>query len=177
MTENQIEADLQQRAELRTNAGVLVKVGGTSMSERACQLGAGVDGPYIDGTWDKSAIDERWQHVHPATGEEDFSIAVCPAREVDRAVRAARRAFDDGPWSLMTARERKLALRPLGDLLRSHERELAELQSLMMACRLRLAAAFDSQPVSRPTFSSISRAGSTSSMDAPHPSMPEHLSV
>ncbi|AGP61398.1 hypothetical protein M271_50195 [Streptomyces rapamycinicus NRRL 5491] len=121
---------LQGPTETRTSSGVLVTTGGLPMSERARELGAGVTRTYIDGAWHDAVTDERWQHHHPATGEPDFTVCVSSSNEVDRAVRAARRAFDEGPWARMTARERKLALRPLGDLIRAHEREFAQLQSL-----------------------------------------------
>ncbi|MGW6906776.1 aldehyde dehydrogenase family protein [Streptomyces sp. NPDC054940] len=120
----------QASTQTRTPSGVLVTTGGIPMSERARTLGAGVARTYIDGAWHDAATDERWQHHHPATGEPDFTIGVSSADEVDRAVRAARRAFVEGPWPRMTARERKLALQPLGDLIRAHGAEFAQLQSL-----------------------------------------------
>ena len=91
---------------------------------------AGVSRTYIDGAWHDTAGEERWQHVHPATREPDFTISVTSPAEVDRAVRAARKAFDEGPWPRMSARDRRLALRPLGDLIRSQGQRFAELQSL-----------------------------------------------
>lgn len=72
------------------------------MAERARSLEAGLSQTYINGTWQDSATDERWQHVHPATNEHDFQISVNSTDEVDLAVRAARQAFDTGPWSRMT---------------------------------------------------------------------------
>ncbi len=70
-----------------------------------------------------------WQHVDPATGRADFTVPIASAADVDRAVRAARRAFDEGPWPHLPPRERKLALRPLADLLRAHADELHQLQT------------------------------------------------
>ncbi|NDZ17566.1 aldehyde dehydrogenase [Variovorax sp. WS11] len=103
---------------------------GFSVLGRAKQLNAGVHKAYIDGQWVEPGGGEVWQHRHPASGEPDFTIARSSASDVDRAVRAARRAFDEGPWRQMRARERKLILRPIGDLVRAAEKELAELQSL-----------------------------------------------
>jgi aldehyde dehydrogenase (NAD+) len=84
---------------------------------------------FIAGEWVHPDAGEAWQHVHPATGEADFTVPVASRGDVDRAVRAARRAFDEGPWSRMHARERKLALRPLSDLIRAHADELHRLQT------------------------------------------------
>ncbi|WP_375507810.1 aldehyde dehydrogenase family protein [uncultured Caballeronia sp.] len=118
--------------DVRTPAGVRVTrgPGSISMIERAHSIEAILTRTYIDGRWRDAATDERWQHIHPATNEADFKIPVSSSDEVDLAVRAARKAFDTGPWSRMTARERRLALRPMGDLLRAHETELAQLQSI-----------------------------------------------
>ena len=113
-----------------------------SVLDRARSIDAGLSRLYIDGQWCEPASEETWQHVHPASGEADFTIAVSAEADVDRAVRAARRAFDEGPWPRMHARERKLLLRPLGDLVRGCERELAELQSLDNGLPISVGSAF-----------------------------------
>lgn len=101
-----------------------------SVLDRARAVDAGVSQVYIDGKWRNPESTETWDHIHPASGEHDFTHAVASEADVDRAVRAARRAFDEGPWPTLHARERKLMLQPLGELVRQSERELAELQSL-----------------------------------------------
>ena len=53
---------------------------------------------YIDGAWTDSSDGGRWTHVHPSSNEEVASFATASAADVDRAVRAARKAFDEGPW-------------------------------------------------------------------------------
>jgi aldehyde dehydrogenase (NAD+) len=60
----------------------------------------------IDGSWGPAAEGQAWNHVHPATGEEVASFPIADAADVDRAVRAARRAFDEGPWPRARATER-----------------------------------------------------------------------
>jgi aldehyde dehydrogenase (NAD+) len=82
---------------------------------------------FVDGRFVEPA--DAWQHVDPATGRADFTVPVASVADVDRAVRAARRAFDEGPWPHLPPRERKLALRPLADLLRAHADELHHLQT------------------------------------------------
>src|SRR3984957_12385007 len=71
-----------------------------------------------------------WCHTHPATGEEVASFPVAGEADVDRAVRAARRAFDEGPWPRIRAGERGRALRKIADLVREHADELLTLQAL-----------------------------------------------
>jgi aldehyde dehydrogenase (NAD+) len=85
---------------------------------------------YIDGAWSDASDGGMWTHVHPATNEEVARFATATATDVDRAVRAARRAFDEGPWPTMTARDRKLLLRRLIEALHDHEDEINRLQSL-----------------------------------------------
>ncbi|HUQ61135.1 aldehyde dehydrogenase family protein [Lentzea sp.] len=74
--------------------------------------------------------DETWTHHHPATGEEIGSFAVASGKDVDAAVRAARKAFDEGTWPRSGAGERIKVLRRYGDLLREHADELKGLQAL-----------------------------------------------
>jgi aldehyde dehydrogenase (NAD+) len=85
---------------------------------------------YIDGQWCDASEGGSWTHVHPATNEEVASFAVAGAADVDRAVRAARRAFDEGPWPSMKARDRKMLLRRYIDALNDNADEINRLQSL-----------------------------------------------
>ena len=52
----------------------------------------------IDGSWRPGSAEQSWTHSHPATGEDVASFPVASPADVDRAVRAARTAFDSGPW-------------------------------------------------------------------------------
>jgi aldehyde dehydrogenase (NAD+) len=52
----------------------------------------------INGRWVAAAGEAAWSHLHPATGEEVATFPVAGPADVDLAVRAARRAFDEGPW-------------------------------------------------------------------------------
>src|ERR1700721_578218 len=67
---------------------------------------------------------------NPATGETLAHVAEGGAEDIDRAVRAARKAFDDGPWSKMTPSERGRIIWRIGDLILEHAEELAQLESL-----------------------------------------------
>src|SRR5712691_10279332 len=84
----------------------------------------------IDGSWGPAAAGETWSHIHPATGEEVASFPIADAGDVDRAVRAARKAFDEGPWPRARATERIRVLRRIADLVREHGDELLKLQAL-----------------------------------------------
>ena len=84
----------------------------------------------IDGNWEAAGDGRSWSHSHPATGEHVASFPVAGRADVDRAVRAARRAFDEGPWPGMRAGERMRVLRRIADLVREHGDELLALQAL-----------------------------------------------
>ncbi len=85
---------------------------------------------YIDGRWVEPACDETWTHVHPATHEAVARLATAAAADVDRAVRAARSAFEQGPWPKMKARERKRILDRIAQLARTHADQLNHLQTM-----------------------------------------------
>ena len=84
----------------------------------------------IDGAWTAGRSGEGWNHSHPATGEEVASFPIAGPEDVDAAVRAARRAFDEGPWPKMRAGERIRVVRRIADLVREHGDELLSLQAL-----------------------------------------------
>jgi aldehyde dehydrogenase (NAD+) len=84
----------------------------------------------IDGHWVEATGGATWSHRHPATGELVASFPVAGSADVDRAVRAARRAFDEGPWPRARANERVRVLRTIAALVREHGDELLGLQAL-----------------------------------------------
>jgi aldehyde dehydrogenase (NAD+) len=84
----------------------------------------------IDGDWAPAGSGRTWTHLHPASGEQVGDFAVADVSDVDRAVRAARRAFDEGPWPRARAQERVRVLRRSADLVREHGDELLRLQAL-----------------------------------------------
>ncbi len=85
---------------------------------------------FIDGSWHSGSADQTWSHSHPATGEEVASFPIAGPADVDRAVRAARTAFDEGSWPKARAQERIRVLRRIADLVREHGDELLALQAL-----------------------------------------------
>jgi phenylacetaldehyde dehydrogenase len=84
----------------------------------------------IDGQWVEAASGKTFPVYNPATGEVMAHVAEGASEDIGRAVSAARRAFDSGPWRKMTPSERGRLLHRLGDLLEAHREELAQLESL-----------------------------------------------
>ena len=101
-----------------------------SITPHRDELGLGDELMLIDGRWTSAAGEATWSHRHPATGEQVASFPVAGPADVDHAVRAARRAFDEGPWPRARAGERVRVLRTIADLVRAHGDELLSLQAL-----------------------------------------------
>ena len=84
----------------------------------------------IDGRFVSAAAGKTFPVYNPATGDVITHVPEAEAEDVDRAVRAARRAFDEGPWPRMSPSERGRMLWKLADLIEHHLEEFAELESL-----------------------------------------------
>ena len=84
----------------------------------------------IDGQWIASASGETFPTYDPATGKVICLVAAGGKPEVDRAVKAARKAFESGAWPGLTPSERGKLLWKLADLLEQNLEELAWLESL-----------------------------------------------
>jgi hypothetical protein len=83
---------------------------------------------YIDGTWVPSSSGETIDVVNPATEEVIHSFAAAAAPDVDRAVKAARRAFDRDGWPKLSGARRAAFLRAIAEGIRSRQAELARLE-------------------------------------------------
>ena len=101
------------------------------------------DGLWIDGRWQQAADGRRFASINPANGQVLAEVARGGAADVDRAVAAARRAFDDGRWRGQTPGQRKEVLLRLAALIRAHVPELALLDSLDMGKLVTDAATVD----------------------------------
>src|SRR5260221_616557 len=84
----------------------------------------------IDGKWVEAASGRTFPVYNPATGEVIVHVAEGDKEDIYRAVAAARRAFDSGPWRKMTPSERGRLINKLADLLEQHSEEFAQLESL-----------------------------------------------
>jgi aldehyde dehydrogenase (NAD+) len=97
----------------------------------------------INNRWVASASGKTFPTIDPSTGEEICQVAEADAADVDKAVAAARAAFERGPWRRMAASERGRLLNRLADLIEQHADELAALESLDNGKPVTLAKAVD----------------------------------
>jgi phenylacetaldehyde dehydrogenase len=84
----------------------------------------------IDGKWVQAHSGKTFDSIDPATGEVLARVAEGDKADIDLAVKAARRAFESGPWSKMSASERGRIIWKIGDLLQENLEEFAELETL-----------------------------------------------
>lgn len=85
---------------------------------------------YINGEFVDSLSEKTFETYNPATGEVLATVAEAGPADIDRAVKAARKSFDEGPWSKMSAAERSRIMYKLADLMELHKDELAQLETL-----------------------------------------------
>jgi phenylacetaldehyde dehydrogenase len=84
----------------------------------------------IDGKWVAATSGKTFDSIDPATGEVLARVAEGDKADIDLAVKAARRAFESGPWAKMSASERGRVIWKIGDLIEKHTEEFAELETL-----------------------------------------------
>jgi aldehyde dehydrogenase (NAD+) len=97
----------------------------------------------IDNRWIASESGKTFATINPATGEEICQVAEADAADVEKAVKAARAAFEHGPWRKMPASKRGRLLHRLADLIEMHGDELASLESLDNGKPVSVAKAVD----------------------------------
>jgi aldehyde dehydrogenase (NAD+) len=83
----------------------------------------------IDGRWQPASDGRTVDVASPSDGQVFARIARGTAADIDAAVKAARKAFEEGPWSRMTAVERGRILTKLGTKILEHFEELAQLEA------------------------------------------------
>ncbi len=71
---------------------------------------------------------ETFETLNPATNQPITAVASGSAADIDRAVQAARQAFDEGPWPRMTAADRAKALRKIGNLIEKRAEEITDVE-------------------------------------------------
>ncbi|MFC9357438.1 aldehyde dehydrogenase family protein [Rhodococcus sp. NPDC057014] len=84
----------------------------------------------IDGSWVPAAEGVSFPAIDPGTGEQVARVAEGTEADVDAAVAAARRSFDDGRWLRLSGQQRSLILWRIADLLESRADDLAALESM-----------------------------------------------
>ncbi|MEX5707095.1 aldehyde dehydrogenase [Parafrankia sp. FMc6] len=92
------------------------------------------DAFYINGTWAAPAGSGTLNVVSPSTEEIVGALPEATREDMDRAVRAARDAFENGPWPRMSAAERADILARAAEALRKHETEIAQVTTDEMGC-------------------------------------------
>ena len=80
---------------------------------------------FIDGNFCDAASGEQFVSTNPATGRTLVQVTSCDRADVDRAVGAARRAFEDGRWSRQSPEQRKETLLRFARLLEENAEEIA----------------------------------------------------
>src|SRR6204780_2542052 len=97
----------------------------------------------IDNRWVASESGKTFATINPSTGEEICQIAEADAADVEKAVKAARAAFEHGPWRKKLASERGRLIHRLADLIEQNADELARLESLDNGKPVSVAKAVD----------------------------------
>ncbi|MFD1814845.1 aldehyde dehydrogenase family protein [Rhodococcus gannanensis] len=97
----------------------------------------------IGGEWVEAASGRTFATHDPATGNALTEVAYGQGEDVDRAVRAARRAFDDGPWPSMKPNERERLIWRVGDILSARAEEFGQLEALDNGKAATIASAVD----------------------------------
>src|SRR5882762_10200621 len=97
----------------------------------------------IGGRWVNAASGKTFPTYNPATGEILAQVAEGDHKDINQAVRAARNAFDNGPWRRMTASQRGRLIWKLADLLEQHTEEFGYIESLDNGKPLNIAKAAD----------------------------------
>ncbi|MBW7950402.1 MAG: aldehyde dehydrogenase [Pseudorhodoplanes sp.] len=92
---------------------------------------------FVDGRWEPSISGRTFSCISPIDGRHLAEVAAADERDVDRAVSAARKAFDGGRWSRAAPVERKRTLLRLAGLIEEHADELALLETLDMGKPIR----------------------------------------
>ena len=85
---------------------------------------------FIGGRWVGSASGKTFPTLNPSTGDVVCHVAEGDQADIDLAVKAARTAFDTGPWPCMNASDRGRLMHKLADAIEAHSEELATLESL-----------------------------------------------
>ncbi|MCO6412005.1 MAG: aldehyde dehydrogenase [Thiogranum sp.] len=85
---------------------------------------------FIDGAFADAASGKTFECVNPASGQVLTRVAECGSEDVDRAVKAARKAFESGAWRDLPPRERKRIMMRFADLIDEHVEEIALLETL-----------------------------------------------
>ncbi len=99
--------------------------------------------PFVNGDYADALTDDTIETTNPADGSPLAVLPDCGQADVDRAVAAARSAFETGPWARMAATERKLVMFRWADALERRSTEIALIEALNMGKPIRFAYGLD----------------------------------
>src|SRR5258706_7506917 len=84
---------------------------------------------YIDGAWAEAKSGESFPTYAPSTGEKIADVGKAGREDAQKAIQAARNAFDNGPWPKMAGKERAEKLRKVAELITARSAEIAEIEA------------------------------------------------
>tara|TARA_R110002096_G_scaffold434321_2_gene655540 strand:+ start:19819 stop:21321 length:1503 start_codon:yes stop_codon:yes gene_type:complete len=116
-----------------------------NLSEKARDFISSPRKMLLNGQWTDSASGKTFDTLDPSTGKLIVKVAEGDKEDIDRAVKAARAAFDDGPWSNMNPTSRERCMHRLADLMEEHADTLSELEALDNGKNVAIARAVDVQ--------------------------------
>ncbi|TDU03322.1 acyl-CoA reductase-like NAD-dependent aldehyde dehydrogenase [Streptomyces sp. 846.5] len=126
---------------------------------------------FIDGRWREADAKGRRDVIDPSTGRVVTSVAEADATDLDAAVAAARKAFDEGPWGRTSGRERSRVLNRVAELIRRREDELVAVESLDVGKPVSLCRAVDVTTAAEvyEYFAALAQGGDGSARQIPLP--------
>ena len=116
---------------------------GTELDPRVVDFVSRPRQMYIDGQWTDALSGRRFDTVDPATEEVITTVPHSGVEDVELAVKAARRAFDGGPWRTMTPAERQRILWKIGEGITARAEQFAQLETLDNGKSVAVAKAVD----------------------------------
>ena len=101
-----------------------------NVNEKVQKFLEGTKKLYINGEFVESVSGKTFETPNPATGEALATLYEAGPEDIDRAVKAARKAFDEGKWTKMSAASRSRLMYKLADLMEENKEALAQLETL-----------------------------------------------
>ncbi|WP_275651048.1 aldehyde dehydrogenase family protein [Geobacillus proteiniphilus] len=98
---------------------------------------------FIDGQWQPASSGETFNVYNPATGEVVATVVKATVDDVDRAVKAARKAFDETDWKAMKPKERARVLNAIAQAIAANAQELAYLEAISSGGTIRRISSID----------------------------------
>ncbi|MGD6843223.1 aldehyde dehydrogenase family protein [Bacillus infantis] len=114
-----------------------------NLKEKVEKFLAGKKKLFINGEFVESASQKTFESYNPATGEVLATLYEAGPEDIDKAVLAARKAFDEGKWSKMGSAKRSRLMYKLADLMEENKEELAQLETLDNGKPIRETSAAD----------------------------------